>query len=91
MIHTLTVDLPPEEVLARAKAFFASHVPLVGAFLDREGPRYVVLRGQGTEELTISVTPEDGRTRVRASTLFYDQALDRFFATLPGVEEVRLA
>ena len=32
MIHTVTVALPPAEVLARAKAFFAERVPQAAAF-----------------------------------------------------------
>ena len=84
MTHTTVVALPPAEVLARVKAFFAERVPHASAFVEKEGPTFVVLRGQGGEEIAFSATPgEKGATRVRASTLFFDQALDRFFATLP--------
>lgn len=90
MTHSTTVALPPDAVLARAKAFFAERVPQASAYPEKEGPTFLVLRGQGGEELVISATPlEGGRSRVRASTLFFDQALDRFFSTLPldaGVE-----
>jgi len=89
MIHTTTVALPPQVVLERAKAFFAERVPHASAFPEREGAGFVVLRGQGGEEIAISAVEVDGKTRVRASTLFFDQALDRFFSTLPlesGVE-----
>lgn len=89
MIHTTTVALPPHVVLERAKAFFAERVPHASAFPEKEGPGFVVLRGQGGEEIAISAVEGDGNTRVRASTLFFDQALDRFFSTLPlesGVE-----
>jgi hypothetical protein len=58
--------------------------------VEKEGPRFVVLRGQGGEEVVFSAwVDEAGKTRVRASTLFFDQAVDRFFSTLPleaGVE-----
>lgn len=84
MIHTTVVHLPPIEVLQRAKVFFAERVPNMAAFVEKEGPQFVVLRGQGGEELVIHAAPEDGgKARVRASTLFFDQALDRFFSTLP--------
>jgi hypothetical protein len=84
MIHTTTVALPPSEVLERAKAFFAERVPHAAAFVEKEGPRFVVLRGQGGEEVAMSAWSDgDGRTRIRASTLFFDQAVDRFFSTLP--------
>jgi hypothetical protein len=93
MMHTATVTLPPAEVLARAKAFFAERVPQMGAFPEQEGPDFIVLRGQGGEELVISARAVDGEpgrtaTALRASTLFFDQALDRFFSTLPLDSEV---
>ena len=83
MTHTTTVALPPAEVLARAKAFFAERVPNSAAWVEQEGPRFVVLRGQGGEEVALSAWEDGGVTRVRASTLFFDQAVDRFFSTLP--------
>ena len=46
MMHTTTVALPPREVLERAKAFFAERVPHVAAFVEKEGPQFVALRGQ---------------------------------------------
>lgn len=92
MTHTTTVSLPPAEVLARLKRFFAERVPQNGAFVEKEGPGFVVLRGQGGEELAFSATAgEAGITRVRASTLFFDQALDRFFATLPLAGAIEVA
>jgi hypothetical protein len=90
MIHTTTVALAPREVLERAKRFFAERVPHSAAFLEKEGPHFIVLRGQGGAEVVFSVwTDQAGKTQVRASTLFFDQAVDRFFSTLPlesGVE-----
>jgi hypothetical protein len=107
MTHTVTVALPPSEILARAKRFFAERVPHASAFVEKEGPEFVVLRGQGGEELVLNARllakgegseqgegvggGRDGgeRSRVRASTLYFDQAVDRFFSTLPlesGVE-----
>lgn len=90
MIHTTGVALPPGEVLERVKRFFTERVPHAAAFVEREGPQFVVLRGQGGEEVVVRAwTDAAGKTQVRASTLFFDQALDRFFSTLPlerGVE-----
>ena len=81
--------MAPAEVLERAKLFFADRVPHMAAFVEKEGPAFLVLRGQGGEELVINVTALEpgtgggGGTRVRASTLFFDQVLDRFLSTLP--------
>jgi len=91
MTHTATVALPPAEILRRAKAFFAERVPNMSAFLEKDGPEFVVLRGQGGEELVINARPLNGdssKAAVRASTLFFDQGLDRFFSTLPLESEV---
>ena len=96
MTHSVTVALPPADVLARAKAFFAERVPNSSAFPEKEGPDFVVLRGQGGEEVAISArSPEGdggkGKSQVRASTLFFDQAVDRFLGTLPLETEVVVA
>lgn len=92
MTHTTSVALPPGEVLARAKRFFAERVPNAAAFLEKEGPQFVVLRGQGGEEVVMHAWPDAaGKTQVRASTLFFDQAVDRFLSTLPLEAAVEVA
>ena len=93
MTHTTTVSLPPADVLARVQQFFAERVPHAAAFVEKSGPNFVTLRGQGGEEIAISAwdDAERGVTRVRASTLFFDQALDRFFSTLPLASAVEVA
>ncbi len=89
MTHETVTSLAPTEVLERAKAFFAERVPHHAAFPEKEGPGFATFRGQGGEELTIAVFPDARGTRVRGSSLFYDQTIGRFFSTLPhagGVE-----
>ena len=83
MTHEYATSLPGPDVLGRAKAFFAERVPLTAAFPEKEGPSYLVLRGQGGEEVVFSVTSVDGATRIRASTLLFDQPVSRFLSTLP--------
>ena len=90
MIHTVTVALPPGEVLARAKAFFSERVPQAAAFPEKEGPGFVVLRGQGGEEVVLSAAADGNASRVRVSTLFFDQAVDRFLSTLPLASAVEV-
>lgn len=87
MIHETVTSLSAPDVLARAKAFFAERVPLQAAFPEKEGPGFVTLRGQGGEEVSLVVIPGSGANRVRASTLFFDQPLARFLATLPPGSE----
>ncbi|PYO98669.1 MAG: hypothetical protein DMD60_03605 [Gemmatimonadetes bacterium] len=84
MTHSTTVALPPSDVLERAKRFFSERVPQAAAFVEKEGPGFLVLRGQGGEEIALHAWADAaGKTQVRASTLFFDQALDRFLSTLP--------
>jgi len=88
MVHETRTSLAGAEVLARARRFFAERVPHNAAFPEKEGPAWLVLRGQGGEEVAIAVIDEPaGGTRVRASTLFFDQAVDRFLSTLPPAAE----
>jgi len=92
MIHTTTVALPPAEVLARVKTYFAERLPHQAAFVEKEGPNHVVLRGQGGAEVVLHArSGEGGISRVRASTLFFDQSVDRFLATLPLASPVEVA
>lgn len=87
MVYERTTTLDQGEVLRRAKRFFAERVPMQAAFPEKEGPGYLTLRGQGGEEIAIAVSPAPAGTRVRASTLLFDQALDRFLSTLPNAEQ----
>jgi hypothetical protein len=83
MVYEIVTTLDGAEVLSRAKRFFAERVPLNAAYPEKEGPRYLTLRGQGGEEIAFAVWPGANGTRVRASTLMFDQVVDRFLSTLP--------
>jgi len=87
MVHDCTTSLPAPDVLTRAKAFFAERVPSTAAYPEEEGPGFLTLRGQGGEEVAISVQNAPEGTRVRASTLLFDQAIGRFFSTLPTASQ----
>ncbi|MFN2567049.1 MAG: hypothetical protein ABR499_18785 [Gemmatimonadaceae bacterium] len=78
--------LPPREVLARAKQFFAERNSIYAAFLDKEGPTFVTFRGQGGEEVVIGTSPVERGTLVTGSTYLFDMQVARFFATLPSLE-----
>ena len=83
MIHDTVTTLSPTEVLERARRFFAERVPANAAFPEKWGPTWIVLRGQGGEEISLAATVADGVTKVRGSTLLFDQAVARFLSTLP--------
>ena len=82
--HTDTT-LPPADVLAAAKQFFARRNGIYAAFLEKEGPTYVNLRGMGGEEVLIAVAPAERGTRVSGSSYMFDQQIARFLSTLPRV------
>jgi hypothetical protein len=83
MVFEVVTAADGAEVLRRAKTFFAERIPMTSAYPEKEGPAWLTLRGQGGEEVAFGVAPDPGGTRVRASTLFFDQAVDRFLSTLP--------
>jgi hypothetical protein len=83
MVYEAITTLDGPEVLQRAKRFFAERVPLNAAYPEKEGPSFVTLRGQGGEEIALAVWPDVRGTRVRVSTLLFDQVVDRFLSTLP--------
>lgn len=83
MTHETVTTLAPDEVIARAKAFFANRVPHQAAYPEREGPAFLMLRGQGGEEIALAILPAGTGHRIRASTLLFDQSVERFLSTLP--------
>jgi hypothetical protein len=75
--------LSPQEVLDRARYFFARRNGIYSTFLEREGPTFVTFRGQGGEEIVVAVSPAEGGTRVSGSTYLFDMQVARFLSTLP--------
>jgi len=87
MVFEVVTALDGAEVLRRAKTFFGQRIPMQAAFPEKEGPTWLTLRGQGGEEVAFAARPAPGGTYVRASTLFFDQQVDRFLTTLPPAAE----
>ncbi len=83
MTYETLTSLDPAAVIDRAKEFFANRVPHNAAYPEKEGPSWLVLRGQGGEEIALAALPAAGGTKVRGSSLLFDQAVDRFLSTLP--------
>ena len=83
MVFEVVTAADGAEVLRRANTFFAERIPMYAAYTEKEGPTWLTLRGQGGEEIAFAVAPAAGGTRVRASTLLFDQPVDRFLSTLP--------
>ena len=88
--------LTPAQVLAAAKEFFARRSGVYSAFVEREGPTHITLRGQGGEEIAIGVAAAGGAsstggasggTAVTASSYMFDQQVAHFLASLPPVPD----
>jgi hypothetical protein len=81
-----TTNVAPADVLERAKRFFSDRNSIYVAFIEREGPQYVTLRGQGGEELIVHAAGTATGTAVTGSSYMFDAQIQRFFATLPPAE-----
>lgn len=89
-LQETTTSLSPEEVLVAAKRFFARRNSIYTAFLDKEGPAFVSLRGMGGEEVVVGVRVRDGVTVVSGSTYMFDQQVARFLSMLPPGTEATI-
>jgi hypothetical protein len=83
MTFETTTSLAPADVVRRAKSFFAGRVPATAAFVEKEAPGMVVLRGQGGEEIVIAAFTAQSGSAVRGSSMLFGQQVKRFFTTLP--------
>lgn len=86
MVQEVLTSLSEREVLERAKQFFLERIPHSGAYLEIDGPSYVTFRGQGGEEIVIAAFRDGDLTKVRGSTLLYEQAVGRLFSTFPQID-----
>lgn len=75
--------LPAATVLASARDFFSRRSGIYAAFLEKEGPNWMSLRGQGGEEIVIAASEEAGGTAVSASSYMFDAQVAQFLASLP--------
>lgn len=90
LILETETELSPEEVVARAKEFFAGRLSPYTGFLLDSGPAHARFHTEaGT--LTIGVGRRDGRNVVRGSTSRLHHGLSQFLAILSRPEEVRQA
>ena len=76
-------SLPAAAVLASAREFFARGSGIYSAFLEKEGPNWMSMRGQGGEEIVIAATEEAGTTAVTGSSYMFDAQVAQFLSSLP--------
>ncbi len=80
-------SLAAADVLDSAREFFARRSGIYAAFLEKQGPNWMSLRGQGGEEIVIAATEESGATSVSASSYMFDAQVAQFLASLPPAAE----
>lgn len=76
-------SLDGASVLSAATEYFATRNGIYAAFVEKVGPTYVAMRGQGGEEVIFGVAAIPGGTRVTGSSYLFDQQIARFLSTLP--------
>jgi hypothetical protein len=81
-------SLSTDEVLTAARDFFSRRSGIYAAFLEKQGPNWMSLRGQGGEEIVVAATEESGGTSVTASSYMFDAQVAQFLASLPPAAEV---
>lgn len=79
---TLT-SMPVAEVITAATQFFARRSGVYTAFVEKQGPTHVTLRGQGGEEIVIGARETPAGTAVTGSSYLFDQQIARFLESLP--------
>lgn len=84
---TLT-SLSVSDVISAATQFFARRSGVYTAFVEKQGPSYVVLRGQGGEEIAIAARETPAGTAVSGSSYLFDQQVARFLESLPPAPPV---
>lgn len=82
-LQSRRTSAPVAEVLAQAVRFFSRGSGIYSAFVEKQGPTYVSLRGQGGEELVIGARETPDGTEVSGSSYLFDQQIARFLDSLP--------
>jgi hypothetical protein len=82
-LQDTVTSLPVSDVIAAATHFFANRNGVYTAFVEKQGPSHVVLRGQGGEEIAIGARETPAGTAVSGSSYLFDQQVARFLESLP--------
>jgi hypothetical protein len=88
LIQHVVTDVPPEEVIARARDFFLLRFSPYAGFIETESDRHIKF-GMEVGSLSIGAVPKDGRTVVRGSTSRLHHELTQFLGMLARPEAVR--
>jgi len=89
LIQEVVTDLPPREVVERAREFFTTRLSPYAAFVSEESESHIKFDIEAGELLIGTGPAEGGRTMVRGSTSRLHHELSQFLVTLAPPEEVR--
>ena len=88
LIQEVLTDLPPEEVIQRARDWFTLRMTPYAGFVQEASDHHIRFDSEAAE-LMIGTGTQDGRTLVRGSTSRMHHELSQFLSTLAPPEEVR--
>jgi hypothetical protein len=88
LIQEVLTDLPPADVIQRAREFFTLRLTPYGAFTEDASDQHIKMVTEAGD-LTIGTGAQEGRTLVRGSTSRLHHELSQFLSTLAPPEEVR--
>jgi hypothetical protein len=88
LIQEVLTDLPPGEVIRRAREFFTLRMTSYAGFTEDADETHVRFTTEAGD-LTIGTGELEGRTQVRGSTSRMHHELSQFLSTLAYPEEVR--
>ena len=88
LIQEVLTDIPPAEVIQRAREWFTLRMTPYAGFAEDSSDHHVKFSTEAGD-LTIGTGAQDGRTLVRGSTSRMHHELSQFLSTLAPPEEVR--
>ena len=88
LIQEVLTDIPPAEVVQRAREWFTLRMSPYAGFMEDASDHHIKVVTEAGD-LTIGTGAQDGRTLVRGSTSRMHHELSQFLSTLAPPEEVR--
>jgi hypothetical protein len=88
LIQEVLTELPPEEVIRRARDFFTLRFTPYAGFTEEAGPTHVKFATEAGD-VTIGMGRQEERWLVRGSSSRLHHEVSQFLATLAPPEEVR--
>jgi hypothetical protein len=88
LIQEVLTDVPPAQVVQRARDFFSERLSPYGAFTEDASDHHIKLVTEAGD-VTIGVGAQEGRFLVRGSSSRLHHEVSQFLATLAPPEEVR--